>query len=564
MRLWRVIVREIPQNLKMLTFMNLVSALATTSLLWIVAAASKEPGEPAPRLVLMYAVTITLFCVSHNAILVTASKDAERLIHIFRLRLFHAVRQADMVTVEAIGRAALHQVLIQDTQILARLLPLLAVGGQQAVMLLFLTAYLAWLSPLACLMAFIFAVLAITVRKLRMRSFREMLKESGDAEAEVFDGLTDMTQGFKEVRMDRSRSDALADAIRASSAKARRINRETKTQWGRNFSLIEAMFYALIGLMVFVVPLISPDYYKVVVPVTTAALFIVGPIGTVSYVTPMISMADMALSHIEDMDQRLADAAGPWAEAERSEQRSEPGPEGSFDAMAPLTGPPPQDIALHQAHFAYRDETGTMTFAVGPLDATFKAGEVTCITGSNGAGKSTMLRLLTGLMPLDSGSLCLNGVPVPGHALQTFRDHISAIFSDYHLSRRLYGITDPDPQVVQSLLKRLEMQDKVQVKDGAFSTVRLSTGQRKRLALVIARLEDKPVIVLDEWAADQDPHFRAIFYEELLPELRAMNKIVICVSHDDRWFHLADRIYHMDEGRLHRVDVPSDPQEVSP
>ncbi|MEA1673607.1 cyclic peptide export ABC transporter [Nitrospirillum sp. BR 11163] len=568
MRLAKVVLREIPQNLKMLTFMNLVSAIATTALLGLVAAASQEADKVDARLVLMYAVTITLFCVSHNAILVTASRDAERLIHTFRMRVFDAVRRADLVTVERIGRAALHGVLIQDTQILARVLPILAVGAQQAVMLVFLAYYLAYLSPLACVLAFAFAGLAVSIRYRRTRSFKEMLAESGQAEADVFDGLTDLTQGFKEARMSRRRADALVGAVGAASARARRVNVETKTQWVRNFSLIEAMFYALIGLMVFVVPLVSAEYYKVVVPVTTAALFIVGPISTVSFVTPMVSMAERALTNIEAMEQRLAEAADRWAVTADAPVPAGRAPldEEPTEGMEVLSAP--RSIALAEAGFAYRNDDGTPSFAVGPLTAEFHGGEVTFITGGNGSGKSTMLRLLTGLMPLDHGSLLINGAPVPVASLQDYRDQISAIFSDYHLSRRLYGVAGPDPARVRELLTRLEMQDKVAVADGAFTTVRLSTGQRKRLALVLAQLEDKPVIVLDEWAADQDPHFRAVFYEQLLPELRARGKVVICVTHDERWFDLADRVYQMSEGRLRLVHplppgtTPAEPAEA--
>jgi putative ATP-binding cassette transporter len=199
---------------------------------------------------------------------------------------------------------------------------------------------------------------------------------------------------------------------------------------------------------------------------------------------------------------------------------------------------------------SYRDTAGCPLFTVGPLTAEFHAGQITFITGGNGSGKSTLLRLLSCLIPFDAGGLVVDGVPLTTDQMQDYRDQISAIFSDYHLSRRLYAVSDPDPARIQTLLERLEMQDKVSVCDGAFSTIDLSTGQRKRLAFVVAELEDKPVIVLDEWAADQDPHFRRIFYEELLQDLKARGKVIICVTHDDRWFHLADRIYQMNEGRI--------------
>src|SRR5256885_14002412 len=67
---------------------------------------------------------------------------------------------------------------------------------------------------------------------------------------------------------------------------------------------------------------------------------------------------------------------------------------------------------------------------------------------------------------------------------------------------------------------------------------------------VHAYLEGRPVLVFDEWAADQDPSFRHLFYTELLPELRARGHLLVVISHDDRYFHLADRIVRMEAGRM--------------
>ena len=84
--------------------------------------------------------------------------------------------------------------------------------------------------------------------------------------------------------------------------------------------------------------------------------------------------------------------------------------------------------------------------------------------------------------------------------------------------------------------------------DGRFSTLDLSTGQRKRLAMVAALLDDKPIYIFDEWAADQDPGFRRYFYEGLLGELKARGKTVLAVTHDDRYFGVADRVVKRGEG----------------
>ncbi len=535
MRLIRLVRNEIPEHLKKMAVMTAVSAVSISLLLWLVNSAAQDAagGTLSLGLVLRFMVTVFLFAVSQNYVLITASQDVEGLLDRMRLRLFDEVRRSDLVTVERIGRAALHSALIQETQTLARTVPMLVVGAQQATMLVFLGIYLAWLSPMACVLAFSFAGIALAVRFTRMVSLGKAMQAAMGAELAVFDGLTDLLRGFKDVRMSSPRAEGVLRDLRTVSAAARRVNTETKKRWGWEFSLLQAMFYALVGLMVFVVPLFTTTYYTVVVQATILTLFIVGPVGTLAYVTPMVAQTEFALANIEAMAERLRKA-------------TDDAPDGEAQALDRT----PSSIALRDATFRYQGEGGATVFQVGPLSAEFRAGEITFITGGNGSGKSTMLRLLTGLVRLAGGGLLADGEPVDAERMQGYRDHISAIFSDFHLSRRLYGIAQADPARVRHLLERLEMEDKVGVRDGAFTTVDLSGGQRKRLALVVALLEDKRVIVLDEWAAGQDPHFRRVFYETLLPEWKAQGKIVICVTHDDRWFGLADRVLRMDEGRF--------------
>lgn len=538
MRIFHAVIRETPENLKPLLLMNILSAIAVVAFVGIVSTAAQAAasGQVSARLLLMFAIAVTMLHVTHIYTLVTASRDTERLIHKLRIRLFDLVRRADLVTIDSIGRSTLQGILTQDTQILAQVLPMLVIGFQQAVMLLFLAIYLAWLSPLACILAFGLAGLTVAVRFARVKTLQTMMQSASCAEGHVFDGLTDLLHGFKEVRMNGPRADGLIKNLAENSNTSRTTNTLLKAQWGRNFAVIEAMLYSLIGLMVFVVPLFVPGFHQVVLPTTIAVLFIAGPVGTLCFVTPLVTQAEMALENIELMQEKLTAVAEDTAN----------------EAVGALTKTP-LTIALNNAVLSYRDKEDCPLFTVGPLSAEFRAGEITFITGGNGSGKSTLLRVLTGLIPLDAGDLLTDNVQLATEQMQDYRDGISAIFSDFHLSRKIYSIKNPDPLRTRSLLERLEMQNKVTVDNGVFSTIDLSTGQRKRLAFVVAELEDKPVIVLDEWAADQDPHFRRIFYEELLPDLKARGKIVICVTHDDRWFHLADRVYQMNEGRLETV-----------
>ncbi|HDR9605677.1 TPA: ATP-binding cassette domain-containing protein, partial [Burkholderia aenigmatica] len=171
---------------------------------------------------------------------------------------------------------------------------------------------------------------------------------------------------------------------------------------------------------------------------------------------------------------------------------------------------------------------------------------------------------LTGLYEPEEGTIEVDGRTIGWRERAAYRQRFSAVFNDFHLFDALLGIVDPDdPSRAQAdaranaLVAKLALDHKVKVVDGAFSTRALSTGQRKRLALVVAYLEDRPFYLFDEWAADQDPSFKAVFYEQLLPELRARGKAVIVITHDDRYFDLADRLLKLDNGRIVSDTTPA-------
>ena len=205
MRLLRLIRSEMPEHLRMLAVMTAIAALSITVVLWIVNEAAREAagGSVSLTLAVRFAISIALFAIAQNYSLVTASHDVERMLHRMRLRLFDSARRADLVTVERIGRAALCQTLVQETQTLAQNTPMLLVGAQQIAMLVFLAVYLAWLSPVACAMAFGFAAISLAVRFRRMVALGHSMQSAREVELAVFDGLTDLVRGFKETRNER-------------------------------------------------------------------------------------------------------------------------------------------------------------------------------------------------------------------------------------------------------------------------------------------------------------------------------------------------------------------------
>lgn len=205
-------------------------------------------------------------------------------------------------------------------------------------------------------------------------------------------------------------------------------------------------------------------------------------------------------------------------------------------------------LELRDVRFHY----GKNGFEVGPINLTLRRGELVFLIGGNGSGKSTLAMLLTGLYQPHAGTLLLDGKPIGAEALDHWRKHFSAVFTDVHLFDRLIGRegVPANPKLVQAWLERLKMQDKLKIEGNKILNLQLSKGQSKRVALLLAAAEERDVLLLDEWAADQDPHFRRVFYRELLPWLQASGKTVFAISHDDHYFIHADRLLEMREGKL--------------
>ena len=265
----------------------------------------------------------------------------------------------------------------------------------------------------------------------------------------------------------------------------------------------------------------------------TATLFLIGPIGFLVNFMAIFANANSAAENIKRLDETLAQAVGR-----------------SHNQRTNLLGPTFENLELRQVSFHYSGRTDDTPFVMGPVDLTINKGELIFITGGNGSGKSTLIKILAGLYYPVSGSIRVNGQEIGPESYDEYRNMISIIFGDFHLFKRLYGVDLGDGEKARHLMKHMEIEDKTQLISDEFSTVQLSTGQRKRLALVVSLLEECSLYILDEWAADQDPQFRRKFYQQLLPEMKQNGKTVIAVTHDDQYFHIADRCLHMVEGCL--------------
>ncbi|AMB46264.1 cyclic peptide export ABC transporter [Methylobacterium sp. AMS5] len=394
-------------------------------------------------------------------------------------------------------------------------------------------AYMILLSP--ALSAVTAAVLILeslganALRRNMLRSFEEVRK---NREASQKHYLT-LTEAAKELRIGRERRLHLRDvALKACIEQGRHLmTRIAVIQQSLSMLSQSSNFLLFAGLIT----------YKVLAGISGAELsgfvlvllYIQGPISQLIHFVPVMGEAQIAY-------RRIAEFAAEGTEAEPN----------LLSAQAPATARRIREIALRGVSHGFPAAGDKAPFTLGPLDLTIRAGEILFIVGENGSGKTTLIKLLLGLYPPQAGEILLDGVPVTAQTRDAYRQHFSAIFFDYHLFDDLIPADGADPDAARPLLERLDLAHKVGISEGRFSTTDLSTGQRKRLALVQTVLEGRPVLVLDEWAAEQDPTFRRRFYEELLPDLRSGGRTLIVISHDDRYFGAADRVLHLAEGRI--------------
>jgi putative ATP-binding cassette transporter len=394
--------------------------------------------------------------------------------------------------------------------------------------------YIAYLSFLALALSAVILGIVATLFHAKSGQLTAGTRDAAEWENRLYDRLMDLLDGFKEVRLNRGRSDDLYSDIVEVSGTAANIKIRTQSENFKRLVFTQSSVYLLLGAIVFVVPILSDTTGTSITKTTTALMFVVGVCFGLVQTIPVLSAANASADNIMQLEAKLQATAAAELGAVPHARRFE-------------------KIEMRNIEFRYVDRSSEAVFKVGPVDFTLNSGDLVFITGGNGSGKSTLLKLLAGLYEPDSGEIMLDGVRVNDNTRESYRALITAIFADYHLFQRLYGVPDPDATEVERLLTQFRLQDKTRLAGGEFRTVDLSSGQRRRLALIVALLEQRPILLLDEWAADQDPEYRRKFYFELLPAFNDAGATIVVVTHDDRYLNELERPsrrLRMDEGRF--------------
>jgi putative pyoverdin transport system ATP-binding/permease protein len=542
MELFQLIARESPISVKKLAAMAMLSGMSNAMVLAVINSAAGSAGNSFAsfRYLLLFIVTVAIYIRAQSYLMVRSAVVVETVLYSIRLRFIDLIRRADALPLEHIGRSIIYSSISKELVAISQATTEMVTACQASLMVFFAIAYLSVLSWTAFLITLSVSAIGVSVHFQKARDRQADLHEAVRRENRFLDLFTQMLTGFNEAKINRRVGDAIAEDLRAASASLRTIKMRVSHQFSGHFIFSQVALYVMIACIVFLLPRFNESNPILLTKTTASILFIIGPLTAVIAAIPTFAMANVAVSNVRALEDKLASAM----------------------EVEPVQGPPPslsafRSIRFSKLVFEYTDEKGEPTFRVGPLDLEIRAGETLFIVGGNGSGKSTFLRLLTALYYGRRGSILLDGVPVAARNLQEYRNLFSVIFTDYHLFDQIYGDSAPDPAQVHALLEEFELQDKVSLEGARWSTTSLSTGQRKRLALIVSLLQRKPVMVFDEWAADQDPTFRKYFYEVLIPRIKAQGKTIIAATHDDRYFHVADRVLRMDFGQMEPWDRPS-------
>jgi putative ATP-binding cassette transporter len=558
MKLFDAFGRQAPNRVFLAILLGALAGMAYSFLIPIVlsslgGAQVPGPGSAEPAVSTLWGVEIAndgmagLFFFTCLLILGARSASQIMLVDVsmklstdMRMTVYRRIAVAPLAALENVGQARLMAVLTTDIgRILmgARLLPDLLIN---IVTLLGMLGFLLYLNADA--FWFVMGAIAFGVVSYQVpmyfggRQFAAARRAADD----LHGAMHGLLQGAKELKLNvPKREHFFQEMLLAAERKAAGLEQRGMTITRVATSYGDLISFFVIGFITFVFVNYHAISQQELLGVIMALLYVTAPVTGILNFFPLVLMANVSLRKVNALLDEL-----PAEE----------------DGAAPAPAPPWRALRFSAVCYSHAP-SGDSAFQVGPIDLAIERGQITFIVGGNGSGKSTLSKLLTMHYTPTAGAIHLDQTAVTAANVVACRQDISAIYTDFHLFDRLHGMDKGGQWQAQidGYLRDLRLDQKVEVRDGRFSTLALSDGQKKRLALLVAFLEDRKLYLFDEWAADQDPEFKRVFYEKLLPDLKARDKAIVVISHDERYFHVADKLVVMEEGKIIRVDQPQRP-----
>lgn len=535
MELIRFITKISGKTIVYATVLGLFSGVINTGLIAAINKGLFDKSSPNHQMVWIFIGLCVAMLVTRIISQLLLVKYSLRTLSQLQMEISEKVLSAPLQNVEAIGAAKIMTAITADIDILANTLVMIPMLTMQFAILIGCLGYLAWLSWSLFMVLFGVIITGIVLHLSITKKAKLYISKAREAQESLLKYMRDLTDGVKELKLNKRRSDQFlsehlhktVETIREHKVKGRFYHVFAQS-WG------QVLIFIAIGALVFVWPIFQPDSIKTVGAYILIMLYAMGPLSSIMGRLPNISQANISLSKVKALGISLAGSDYVESNTERDIKHTW------------------SSLELHDLYYRYSQHDGKQTFLLGPINLTVQPGELIFFVGRNGSGKSTLAKLLVGLYAPTSGTIEFDGKNIDHENRFWYRQHFSAVFSDYHLFESILGIDYNETTSIetQNFLERFGLKQEVAIDNGMFSTLALSQGQRRRLAMLSAYLEDRPFYVFDEWASDQDPEFKELFYTQLLAEIRAKGKAIFVISHDDSYFHVADRIIMLEHGKV--------------
>ncbi|MFZ9739904.1 MAG: cyclic peptide export ABC transporter [Prochlorotrichaceae cyanobacterium] len=526
-------------------FAGAVSGISSAGLIAVVSRAISEGTTDAiPAIGAAFLGLVSISLVTSILSQVMLIRLSQQAVFRLRMRLSQQILGSHLVHLEQLGSPRLLATLTDDVQSVSeavRLLPFLCIDVAMVVGGL---SYIVWLSWQVFLMVCGVTIVALGSCQFLLNQGRKRLARAREEQDELFRHFRTVTEGTKELKLHYKRRQAfLREDLQSSAARFRHHNTTGLTLFAITSTWGKLIFFFAVGFVIFALPNFMILDLQTLSGYILMFTYLMVPMERLVNSLPTLGKAGVALEKIESLGLSLS-------------RYSE------FDSIPPVLRQQWKSLKFKGITHHYQTEREDSSFAVGPLDLVLEPGQLIFIVGGNGSGKSTLAKLMTGLYSPEQGDIYLDDIAIDAENREWYRQHFAVVFADFYLFDRLLGLDQENlDQLAGNYLHKLRLDHKVKIQQGKLSTTALSQGQRKRLSLLTAYLEDRPIYLFDEWASDQDPVFKDLFYTELLPSLRDQGKTVLVISHDDHYFHLADRLIKLDFGQIEYDRSPQHPVE---
>lgn len=522
------------RNYTVLVPLSLINGISSALMIFVINETFNRNLEYSKELLVYFLFVVVVFVytiklLQGKIIIITNQMTFEK-----RKTLVAKIVHSTYQNIERIGQERIYSGLNNDANAVSELPDVVINLISNALTLLFCLGYLLFKNIYAFIASAAIIVINGIINFITSQIANRYWEKNRNIQDTYFRQMDDLVYGFKELVLNCSRKKEFAEEMDRSSALSANFNQKASMKL-LNFNLYNVLMYNLVfGVVVFLFPIVIKD---ISINDLRENLFIVfymiGPFGGLTNAIGRLARLKVNMKRINELLEDLKE----------NDTNQEP-----FTIKAKIKEP--VTVRFKDVVYSYelrKEDNEDEIFRLGPVNAQFQTGEITFIIGGNGSGKSTLAKLITGLYECESGEISINDRVVEPKSLNQL---FSAIYSDYHLFKKLYGIDYMNQKKkLDEYLGLLKIQDKVNIDEtGTFESLALSSGQKKRLALAISCIEDKQMILLDEWAAEQDPYFREFFYTDLLPMLKKAGKGVIVITHDNHYFHVADKIIELERG----------------